>query len=66
MVEAELQVSLVQCHLFPIQVELAGTDSSHPALPTQVFLLAMCSLRTHFSDVLEAACRPGYCKGRMT
>lgn len=43
MVQAELQVSLVQCHLLPIRVELAGTDFSSPVLPTQTFLLALCS-----------------------
>ena len=63
MVEAELQVSLVQCHLFPIQVELAGTDSSHPALPTQVFLLAMCSLRTHFQMSLRLPADQGTVRG---
>ena len=57
MVQAELQVSLVQCHLLPIQVELAGTDFSSPVLPTQAFLLTsvLLTLRNQSSDPLEAA-----------
>lgn len=43
MVWAGLQVSLVQCHLLPIQVELAGIDFPSPVLPTWAFLCAGCS-----------------------
>lgn len=45
-VQGELQVSLVQCHLLPIQVKLAETGFFSSTLPTQEFLLAMCSV--HF------------------
>lgn len=41
MVQAELQVSLVECHLLSIQVKLARTDFSSPALPTACVLLTL-------------------------
>lgn len=62
MVQAELQVSLVQCHLLPIQIKLAGTDFSSPVLPTQAFLLAMCPTvsKRSVSGFLGAPCKQGY------